>query len=289
MTIYADLHMHSSCSDGLDTPLALLERAKSRGLLAVSITDHDTLAALEQGRKAALELGLELVTGIEVSAFYKGRSAHLLGYFLDETSPAAKKLVEINFSGREERMGRMVSHLGKLGYNIDMDKLVEFTGEGTLGRVSLAKYMVKLGYFRTPGEAFDKALGDGRPAFEPVSRLSVEQSVELIGQAGGVSSLAHPGAEFAVEEVEAFAEAGLDAVEAITPYHSPELTAKWLQVAGGMGLAVSGGSDCHGPLWRNHNVGAAGLDFEMMEKLRARAKTPACRETSAGGKNNEAA
>ncbi|MDH5478111.1 MAG: PHP domain-containing protein, partial [Nitrospinota bacterium] len=158
--------MHTSCSDGLDSPQALLERASGRGISVVSITDHDTFKAYEQANKVAEDLGIELITGIEVSTFYKGGSVHLLGYFVDGDSAAAKKLVESNHAGRLERMEKILAHLDRLGYQVDMDELLVFAGEGTLGRVSLARFMVKKKLFRTTEEVFQKVLGDGKSAYE---------------------------------------------------------------------------------------------------------------------------
>jgi len=283
MAVYADLHMHTSCSDGLDSPLALLTRAKARGVSVASITDHDTTKAYDKARKAAGELGIELVTGIEVSSFYKEGSVHILGYFVDESSEAVRKLVASNGSGRVERMERMLSRLDRLGYKVDMDQLVASAGEGTLGRVTLARHMVRLGYFRTTEDAFAKALGDGKPAYEAVDRLTPQEAIELIGQAGGVSSLAHPGKNLDEMDVAAFVEAGLDAVEVYTPYHKAGETARWLEIASRRHLGITGGSDCHGPLWRNHEVGSAGLNRAMMEELRARANMPACGKSGSGG------
>lgn len=288
MAIYADLHMHTSCSDGLDSPQALLERASGRGISVVSITDHDTFKAYEQANKVAEDLGIELITGIEVSTFYKGGSVHLLGYFVDGDSAAAKKLVESNHAGRLERMEKILAHLDRLGYQVDMDELLVFAGEGTLGRVSLARFMVQKKFFRTTEEVFQKVLGDGKSAYEAVDRLSPQAAIELVAQAGGISSLAHPGKNLEEADLDAFVEAGLDAVEAYTPYHKDNETKKWLELAVSRHMAVTGGSDCHGSLWRNHDVGAAGIDIGMMEELKARAKLATCGETGAGGICNEA-
>ncbi|MDH5511183.1 MAG: PHP domain-containing protein [Nitrospinota bacterium] len=275
--------MHTSYSDGLDSPVSLLARVKAKGVSVASITDHDTTKGYVEARKAAEEMGIELVTGIEVSSYYKEGAVHMLGYFLDEASVAAQKLVDSNNSGRVERMEKILWRLDRLGYKVDMEQLLLFTGEGTLGRVALARYMVKLGYFRITEDAFYTLLGDGKPAYEAVDRLTPQEAIELIHQAGGVSSLAHPGRNLNEKDVEAFEEAGLDAVEAYNPYHKANDTAKWLDIASRRRLGITGGSDCHGPLWKNHDVGDAGLDIALMEELRTRANTPACGKTGVGG------
>jgi hypothetical protein len=284
MVIIADLHMHSSISDGLDSPEALLARARAKGLSVVSITDHDTLAAYDGARKVAGKLGLELVTGIEISTNYHEGSVHILGYFIDETSPSAQKLVEGNISGRIERMERMLKTMEGLGYKVAMSDLLAFIDGATVGRSALARFMVKSGHFKSAEEAFDKLLGDDRAVFEPVRRFGPQEAIELIAEAGGVSSLAHPGRDITEKDLAIFAEAGLDAVEAITPHHNANQTARWAELAARHGLAVSGGSDCHGPLWRNRDAGAAGLDTAMMEALRAKVKAPSRGLAEAGGK-----
>ncbi|MDH4182947.1 MAG: PHP domain-containing protein, partial [Nitrospinota bacterium] len=277
------------CSDGLDTPVALLTRARAKGLSVVSITDHDSLAAYPDARQTALELGLELVTGIEVTTYYNGGSVHILGYFLDESSDAAKKLVEGNNSGRLDRMHRMLKKISALGYKVDFAELAAFAGEATLGRVALARFMVQAGYFKNPEEAFETALGDNKAGFEPVTSFTPQQAIEFISEAGGVSSLAHPNEGFDYKSLEQFAEAGLGAVEAFTPHHGPATRRKWTHWAARLGLAVSGGSDCHGPHFRNQDVGDAGLDRAMFDELRARATAPAREKFAATGGGNETA
>ena len=273
MPIIADLHMHSNSSDGLDTPEALLARAAKRGLSVVSITDHDTLAAYENARPTAARLGLELITGIEVSSTIRNLSVHILGYFVDETTPAAKKLVEGTGSGRMERMERMLKKMDELGYKVEMNDLLSFIGDATVGRGGLARYLVKKGHFKNTDEAFEKLLGDNKPVFEPVKQFTPQEAIRLITEAGGIASLAHPGNDITEADLAAFVEAGLSAVEAITTHHSPQQIAKWTALAAQYGIAVTGGSDCHGPLWKNKDTGAAGLDMEMLQAFKAKTQS----------------
>ncbi len=269
-TGYADLHLHTTHSDGAETPEKVVSMAKRAGLSIVSITDHDTCSGLGFASQAARELGMELIPGIEISTCHHGKSVHILGYMIDINSEPLKKIVSRNKAGRFERMERIVSRLNKSGYTIDFDDLVEYAGSSTLGRAVLAKYLVLTGYFTNMDEVFEKCLGDGKPAFEPVPSLSPEEAIELVAASGGVSSLAHPACSEIYRDIESFAEAGLDGIEVFSPRHCPELERKFRQLSNNFDLLITGGSDFHGGSMGGGQIGSTRLHGSLVDRLRER-------------------
>jgi len=270
-TGYADLHLHTTHSDGAETPGDVVSMAKRAGLSIVSITDHDTCSGLDSASQTAQELGMELVPGIEISTDHRGKSAHVLGYFIDINSEPLKKIVSCNKTGRLERMERIVSRLHKSGYTIDFDDLLEYAGSATLGRAILARYLVSTGYFNDTNEVFEKCLGDDKPAFEPVPGLCPEEAIELVAASGGVSSLAHPSCSDVYRDIEIFVEAGLNGIEVFSPHHCPELERKFELLSNNFDLLITGGSDFHGGSAGGDRIGSTRLRGSLVDRLRERA------------------
>jgi len=267
---FVDLHLHSTCSDGADTPEEVVAKAAKFGFSCISITDHDTCKGYKKALKAALKHGVELIPGIEVSTQMGNRSVHILGYMVNHKSEAIEKIVSIAGKGRLERMKRIVSKLCKLGYRVDINGVIRFTGEGVLGRFLLAKYLVSIKQFKSTHEVFSKVLGDGKPAFEPVPGFSPAEAIELISEAGGVSSLAHPGGSFSPEDIENFIEAGLDGIEVFSPHHGPADEQKYLDITNHHDLLVTGGSDSHGNPEQRRQIGSVKLPYRLVERIKER-------------------
>ncbi|VAX22377.1 FIG00031715: Predicted metal-dependent phosphoesterases (PHP family) [hydrothermal vent metagenome] len=267
---FVDLHLHSTCSDGGDTPEEIVLKASKLGFSCVSITDHDTCKGYKKAHGAALKHGVELISGIEVSTSLGNRSVHILGYMVNPKSEAIEKIVSTAEKGRLERMKRIVSKLCKLGYRVDIGGVIRFTGEGVLGRFLLAKYLVSIKQFKSTHEVFSKVLGDEKPAFEPVPGFSPSEAIELISEAGGVSSLAHPGGSFSTEEIEGFIKAGLDGIEAFTPHHGPADEQKYMDIASRHNLLVTGGSDSHGNPDYRRQIGSVKLPYRLVESIKER-------------------
>lgn len=269
---FVDLHLHSTCSDGGDTPEEIVLKAAKSGFSCISITDHDTLVGYEKACETAVNHGVELIAGIEISAQMGNRSVHILGYMVNPESKALEKIVSVAKSGRFERMERVVSKLNKLGYKVNLDDIIRFTGPGVLGRGLLAKYLVSTKQFKSIHEVFSMVLGDGKPAFEPVPGFSPAEVIELISQAGGVSSLAHPGESFSPEEIDEFVEAGLDGIEVFSPHHNPAVERKYMDIASRRNLLVTGGSDSHGDTEYGRRIGSVKLPYRLVESIRQRAE-----------------
>jgi predicted metal-dependent phosphoesterase TrpH len=193
MEFKADLHCHSTCSDGTFSPEQLVKHALEIGLKGLSITDHDTIEAYRTILPIAQELGLAMITGIEFSAMFKGVSVHILGYAFKWDDPDLLALCQKHKRRREERNAKMLHRLAKLGMPIeDKDICEAFSTSHTLGRPHIAQAMINKGYVRTIPEAFKKYLGDGKSAFVQGESYSVEETIQAIHRAKGAAVIAHP-------------------------------------------------------------------------------------------------
>jgi 3',5'-nucleoside bisphosphate phosphatase len=269
-----DLHLHTTASDGVCRPSELVDMAWRAGIRTMSVTDHDTVAAVAEIAALTREIGMTFVPGIEITAVHDGRDVHVLGYFIDPESGPFAEFLQLQRADRVRRLGEMVDRLAELGKPINREKvLAKKEAGGSLGRPLVARALVKAGHAADMRQAFDELIGDGRPAFVPRVGSSPSDVVSIISQAGGVASLAHPGLLKRDDLIPALAEAGLPALEAFHSDHSPETTEHYLALAERYGLAVSGGSDYHGePVRRKSAFGRIGLPIEHFERLSARAR-----------------
>jgi predicted metal-dependent phosphoesterase TrpH len=269
-----DLHLHTTASDGTLAPASLVARAARAGLTVIAITDHDTTAGIAAARSACVSHGLQLVTGIEITAVEEGRDVHVLGYFIDPGSPRLRDFLAAQRADRLRRVRTMGELLGRLGCRVDVEALLaaQGAGERSIGRPALADALVAAGHARDRDDAFGRLLGAGCPAFVPRTGLSAADVVATIHEAGGLASLAHPGITRMDHLVPPLAAGGLDALEARHSDHPPETEAHYRSLASRHGLLVSGGSDFHGDnVHRNVQIGVLGLDARDFEALRARA------------------
>lgn len=266
----ADLHTHTTASDGEFTPSQVVALARQAGLAAVAVTDHDTLAAVGPARTAAESL-LELIAGVEITAGFAGREVHLLGYFV-RTDHAELNAALAQLCGRRrERFHDYVEKLANRGHPLPADR-VRLVEEGTasLGRRHVAGLLVVNRIAHTRTEAFHRFLGPLREQVMPKLLLPVEEAIHLVHAAGGVTSLAHPHPELTNDEYRTLAGFGLDAIEAEYPWGRNSRTASLRDTARRFGFAVSGGSDCHGPDPSHRRIGSHGVGVEELVALRQR-------------------
>ncbi|MBF0530108.1 MAG: PHP domain-containing protein, partial [Deltaproteobacteria bacterium] len=246
-----DLHAHTTASDGSLTPTALVDLAKSIGLKALAITDHDTLAGLEPALARGREIGLEVVPGVEISAEFKPGAMHILGYDLDfQNIELISKLQQLQES-RRTRNPKIVAKLNDLGIPITLEEVLAVTGGGQIGRPHFAKVLAGKGYVTTVQEAFDRYLKKGASAYVDKFRFTPAEAVDLIRSAGGLPVLAHPlSLNLSPEALENLlidlVKAGMVGLETYYSEHSPEVTRDYIALADRIGLAVTGGSDFHG-------------------------------------------
>lgn len=257
-----DLHLHTTASDGRLRPAALVALAARNGLRVMSVTDHDTVAGVAEAREAARPRGIRVVTGIEMTAVDSGRDVHVLGYFFASDDEELSRFLEGQRHARVERTREIASRLQALNCPIDVDALLSATpiaSGRSIGRPLVADALVAAGHATDRRDAFDRLLGNDQPAFVPRCGPDVAQVVAAITRAGGVASLAHPGLLATDDRIPEYAASGLSALEVRHRDHSPADEARYRRLAATLGLAVSGGSDFHGP--REGRMPADGPDW----------------------------
>jgi predicted metal-dependent phosphoesterase TrpH len=266
----ADLHLHTTCSDGSYSPAELVDLARRGSLAAIAVTDHDTLAGVAPARLAAAG-ALEVISGVEITTEHRGRELHLLGYFVDpDDGPLGAALAAVR-RGRVERFGAMIERLRACGVSVEEEP---GAGGEAPGRRHLAEMLVRQGKVGSVREAFARYLADGGRAAAPKKRLPAGEAIALVRQAGGVAAWAHPAYDGAQECLRELAALGLQAVEAEYPQAGQGRTAELRRWAAALGLAVTGGSDCHGPGRRG--VGARTISDAELATLRQKTRGGAC-------------
>ncbi len=267
----ADLHIHTYFSDGTMSPGEVVQAAVKAGLSAIALADHDTIDGIMPAREAAEPLGLEVISGVELSSEDHGKDIHILGYFFDlQDSPLVRKLGEIQ-QGRMERMHKMISKLAQMGVgDISFEEVCGQLRSDAVGRLHLARTLLKRGHVRSLEEAFVKYLGEGAPAYFPKFKQTPLEAIRLIKDSGGVAVMAHPMLTRKDELIPEFVRAGLDGIEAYYPNCSMEIANFYVGIAEKHGLVVSGGSDAHGHAKTSTWIGKAYLPYEHVEKMKQR-------------------
>lgn len=253
---YIDLHVHSSHSDGTDSPSEVIRRAAARGLAAIALTDHDTVSGISEALEAARQETLagrpiRLIPGIEISAGYKDRDIHILGLFLQWQDPALNKALEIAVASREQRNETMAKRLRDAGISITVEALRKEEPDAVITRAHFAKFLTENGYVRTKSEAFEKYLDVSTPYYVPREYIAPSEAVSLIKNAGGIAVLAHPllyesTLEGTQELIAHAVQSGIEGIEAVysSNTNSDEQLAR--SYAAKYQLLITGGSDYHG-------------------------------------------
>jgi len=269
--VRVDLHLHTTASDGRCSPQELVDRAAAAGVTVMAVTDHDTTAAIEDVVSAASARGIEVISGIEVTAVESGRDVHILGYFIN---PADIQLTGFLVRQRTQRIARVKAvgdRLALLGMPIDIMPLIAQAreeGGRSIGRPQIARAMVAAGYVANTRAAFDLWLATGRPAFVPRAGAPPEEVIRMLHGAGGLTSLAHPGQTAVDSRILAFADAGLDALEVYHPDHDKASTERYRALAARLRLLATGGSDFHGDPSHGWEPGAVSLPEDAWRRLR---------------------
>ncbi|GAA5161670.1 3',5'-nucleoside bisphosphate phosphatase [Viridibacterium curvum] len=248
-----DLHCHSTASDGLLSPTALVQRAARNGVQLLALTDHDELAGLPEARITANALGVRFVDGVEVSVSYCDQSVHIVGLGIRATEPRLVEGLARVRGGRDNRALRMADELAKIGIRGAYEGALKYAGNPALvGRAHFARYLVEIGIARDTASVFDNYLVRGKPGFVDHEWATLTDAVEWIHAAGGVAVIAHPG-RYRLSKAEMgalfgmFADLGGEAVEVVTSAHTPQMTSEYATVARRYGFLASRATDFHGP------------------------------------------
>jgi predicted metal-dependent phosphoesterase TrpH len=262
-----DLHIHTTESDGTYTPTEIVKMSKKYNLKAISITDHDTINGLSEGKTAAIEMGIEFINGIEISTNIDNNDIHILGYFLNiKDTNFLSELNELQIQ-RDIRNEKMLKKLEQFGIEIDKEKLIKMAPGKIISRIHISNYMVEYGFVSSRDEVFKTYIGDRGCAYVPKENFSPQRAVKMIHDNGGLASLAHPSfisKDFGVIEnlVKELKDYGLGAIESEYPSFTKEEKRKYRKIAEKYSLLITGGSDFHGENRLGINIGSTGLDEE---------------------------
>jgi predicted metal-dependent phosphoesterase TrpH len=264
----ADLHVHTTHSDGACSPCEVVVAAARVGLRALAITDHDTVSAIAVARPETAQWGIELIAGVELTCQHEGREFHILGHFIRDDYPDLIAGMASLRDGRGVRIEAMAEKLRTLGLSIDLDFIRRVFPRASLGRRHLADYLTMTRQVGSTREAFARFLGDGCSACMDKPRLETSLAIALIKGAGGVAALAHPPHDLREARLRELADQGLDAIEVNGSGFSSNKRRRLRIWAGDLGLVGIAGSDFHAADRPGRWVGAIITPPEDLERLR---------------------
>src|SRR5512136_844026 len=275
---YVDLHLHTTASDGVLSPSQVVRYAKTKGLQAIAITDHDTIEGCEEGLSEGERVGIEVIPGIEISAEHSPGSMHILGFFLDIHHPLLNERLEYLQRARAERNPKIIGKLNQLGIAITYDEVLKASGGGQVGRPHFANVLIDKKYVRSFQEAFDRFLKKGAPAYVDKVRFTSKEALHFINEAGGVAVLAHPntlgvsGYSEMEKLILQLVDEGLQGIEVYYPEHSSTEVAQYKTLADRYKLLSTGGTDYHGIEKNELDIGVGRgemkLPYSIVEDIR---------------------
>ncbi|MBE6692158.1 MAG: PHP domain-containing protein [Ruminococcaceae bacterium] len=254
-----DLHTHSNCSDGSMTPSELVAHAAERGLTAIALSDHDTIAGIDEAMEAGKRFGVEVVPAIEFSV-QSETETHILGFYIDHKSQLIKDALEQINSVRYQRTVNTCNKLRELGFDVTMEEALAIAPSGIIGRAHFARILAEKGYTQSVKEGFDKYLANGRPAYDGTQYLTAADAVKLINDLGGVSFVAHPHLirlddtklrDFLLQ----LKGCGLCGIEGYYNEYTPEMQDYFQNLAVDLGLEICGGTDYHAKMKPHIEIG----------------------------------
>ena len=242
----SDLHTHTKESDGALSADQLIDKARKKGLKAIAITDHDTINGYKKAQTAASKAGIELIPGIEITALWNSREVHILAYLFDTENPRLLDLLKRQRQARVKRMKDIVDVLQAQGLDVTLDEVRAESGTGSPGRPHAAAVLISKGYVASVAEAFIRYLSTDKLKGITTNYATIEEVVEIVKEAHGVLSLAHPGPLYSQKEIDTLLEFGIDGIECIHPSHNFNLQRSFTKMAEARHLLITGGSDFHG-------------------------------------------
>jgi len=267
--VKADLHVHSTASDGTLSPHDVVELARKREVDVLAIADHDSVEGLAQARRAARDCGVVLLPAVELSSVADGRDAHILGYFIRPDDPHLNAHLADLRAARLRRAESMIAALNGAGIDITLDEVLARSAGGAVGRSHVAHTLVSGGHATDVSDAFSRLIGRGRPYYVTKDVRTPADAIATIRDAGGLAVLAHPGVSRLDDLVDDLVADGLAGIEAYHADHSAEQRSRYARMAAERGLLVTGGTDYHGPTAPNPELGSVEVPAEAVEALLA--------------------
>jgi predicted metal-dependent phosphoesterase TrpH len=268
--VFTDLHLHTTFSDGTYSPEELTAEAKRFGLIALALTDHDTVEGCPRMKAACEAAQIEFVPATEITAEINGIELHMLGYFLDIENPTLLRQMNNFQTGRQERIREIVARLRKLQIPLEEADVFGLANCKSPGRPHVARALIQRKVCATLDEAFERFLKKNRPGWVPKEKISAADALDLIHEADGLAVVAHPGLARTEEALPALLEAGIDGIECFHTKHSPAASEYYVSVAEQHNLLVTGGSDCHGMNKGKPLVGSIKLPYEYVRQMKSR-------------------
>ncbi|MCX6151908.1 MAG: PHP domain-containing protein [Ignavibacteriales bacterium] len=268
MELKVDLHVHTKCSDGFYTPSEIVYKAKQLGLDIISITDHDNLSAIAEATEIGKQIGVEVISGVEISTDLEDKEVHLLGYFINIENEEFQKYLSFFRQERYNRAQRIVKKLNNIGVALSFDHVMSIAMNSAVGRPHIANALLEAGYVNSFYDAFDRYIGNNCPAFERKIHVSPQSALKLINDADGLSFIAHPG--FIQERIlTSLINFGLDGIEVLHPSHNPSQIKFYRGIVNEYCLLASGGSDFHGGKRGDEdNFGKFTIPFSDLEAMK---------------------
>jgi hypothetical protein len=268
--MFADLHLHTSFSDGTYSPEELTGHAARYGFACVALTDHDTVEGCERMGRACREANIEFLPASELTAEFKGTELHIIGYAIDIHHPKLLSEMKRYQDVRQNRVKEMVERLNRLNVPIQEETVAAIANCKSPGRPHVARALIQINVCKSLDEAFERFLKKGRPAWVPKFKVSADEAIALIHEAGGIAVFAHPGLVHHDSLIPELVEAGLDGIECYHTRHPTTTVEHYLEIAEQHDLLVTGGSDCHGMNKGQPLIGTIKLPYQHVEQLKAR-------------------
>jgi 3',5'-nucleoside bisphosphate phosphatase len=267
----ADMHMHTHYSDGAYSPSSVVELARQNGITTIAVSDHDTVAGIEEAIGTGDRLGVEIIPGIELSAYHESREIHILGYFIDIRHERLLTFLSMCRNERIKRAREMVNRLNDLDIPVSIDTVLDAVGDRSIGRPHIANAVMQTGMVKSYPEVFHKYLAYGRPAYVEKFHLTVQDAIDLIALTGGLSFIAHPSDAIGETVLLDFIKKGLDGIETIHPSLSKQNSQYYRSLVHEYSLLESGGSDFHGGRRGDEDIlGKYVIPIDFVDAMRKR-------------------
>lgn len=265
----ADLHCHSTCSDGTLTPKEIVELAQINNLSGLSITDHDSIQAYHTAVPEANERNIKIISGVEFSAMHRGHSVHLLAYSFSLNSPIIQEFCDKHAHRRTERNRQILTLLAKNGMNISEAEIQvpDITMKHTIGRPHIASAMLKKGYITSFQEAFNLYIGEGKPCYAPGGYFTVEETIDLIHNAKGFAIIAHPHLIDKNDLLQDLIKMPFDGIEGYYARFNNDQCQRWIKIGMKKNWIITGGSDFHGSIKPTLALGSSWTNQETFQML----------------------